>query len=177
EVSKGWTPLVPGLPPEPPEEGIFFVRSDGSGLRRLGDASQLQLVYGAHEWSASPDSRRIAFIDNGPDDSGTVEPQVWVLKLPKGTRQQITRQSRPPSYTTYDSTVLGPTFLDPRTIGFYSGRLDSRDPATEFTAYQVKLRGRNQITRPFPAIPVGGGSHVVSAFGVTGTHPLRAPGS
>ena len=177
EVSKRWKPLVPGLPPDTPDEGIFFVRSDGSHLRKLGDASQLQLVYGSHEWSASPDSRRIAFIDNGPDDSGTVEPQVWLLNLPDGTRQQLTSQSRPPAYEAYDSTVLAPAFLNRRTIGFYSGRLDSLDPATQFTAYQVKLRGRKQITTHVPAIPVaGGGGHVVTAFSVTGKHPSGALG-
>jgi hypothetical protein len=153
------------------------VRSDGRGLRRLGDASQLQLVYGGHEWSASPDSRRIAFIDNGPDDSGTVEPQVWLLELPQGARRQITRQSHPPNYPGYDSGVIAPNFLNARTIGFYSGQLDSHDPATEFTAYQVEIGGREPITRHLPAILIpGGGGHVVSAFGVTGTHPSGALG-
>jgi hypothetical protein len=31
-------PPFGGLSPEPPEEGFFFVRSDGTGLRRIAAA-------------------------------------------------------------------------------------------------------------------------------------------
>ena len=34
--------VTPAVTPEPPEEGIFFVRADGSGLRKLGPASRVQ---------------------------------------------------------------------------------------------------------------------------------------
>jgi hypothetical protein len=33
--------VYPSFTPEPPEEGIFLVRADGSGLRRLGPASDV----------------------------------------------------------------------------------------------------------------------------------------
>ena len=43
------------LTPEPPKEGIFFVRADGSGLRELGPPSRVPPVNGVFRWAASPD--------------------------------------------------------------------------------------------------------------------------
>jgi hypothetical protein len=62
----------PALTPEPPEEGIFFVRADGTGLRRFpGPPSRVPSVLGQFRWAASPDGRTIAFIDLGPSRAGT----------------------------------------------------------------------------------------------------------
>ena len=60
----------PALTPEPPGEGIFFVRADGSGLRRLGPPSRFQFFLGQFSWPVSPDGRTIAFIDLGPSTAG-----------------------------------------------------------------------------------------------------------
>jgi hypothetical protein len=56
------------LTPEPPKEGIFFVRA---GLRKLGSPSGVPSVNGQFRWAASPDGRSIAFIDLGPSTAGT----------------------------------------------------------------------------------------------------------
>jgi hypothetical protein len=86
EVTKQFS-LYPPLTPEPPRgEGIFFVRADGRGLRRLGPASRFPslLFVGGRTgtvFSVSPNGRSIAFIDLGPATAGHEAPQVFLLDL------------------------------------------------------------------------------------------------
>ncbi|HKA29698.1 MAG TPA: hypothetical protein VKH82_10000, partial [Candidatus Binatia bacterium] len=86
----------PALTPEPPGEGIFFVRADGSGLRRLGPPSRFQFFLGQFSWPVSPDGRTIAFIDLGPSTAGYDAPQVFLLDIRSGGRRQLTHQTRLP---------------------------------------------------------------------------------
>jgi hypothetical protein len=63
------------------------------------------------------------------------------------------------------------TFLDRRTVGYYSGSTG----AGTFTAFQVKTDGSSEPTERPPITPASG-AHIVSAFGVTGAHPHAVAG-
>src|SRR5262249_54910325 len=81
---------IPALTPDPPEEGIFFVRADGTGLRSLGPPSRVPSFLGQFRWAASPDGRTIAFIDLGPyDAAGHEAPQAFLLDVRSGKRPQL----------------------------------------------------------------------------------------
>ena len=89
-----------------PEDGIFFVRADGSGLRRLGPASRWPTLSVSPEPSSpigltffnngelfpvSPDGRTVALIDLGPfDAAGHEARQIFLLDLRSGQRRQLT---------------------------------------------------------------------------------------
>jgi len=168
-VSKQFPPVLPGLTPEPPDEGIFFVRADGSGLQRLGPPSRVQSPAGSFRWAASPDGRRIAFVDLGIGDAGDEAQQVWLLDLPaclrdrqSRCRRQLTRQSR--KSTRDDPGVSFPIFVDSRNVGFYTG---STGGGT-FTAWQVRTNGTHR-RKAFEV--TDGAPHVIPTFGVTGKHP------
>src|SRR5207244_9608029 len=79
-------PVAPG--PPSPEEGIFFVRANGTGLRPLGPASRFPLFLVLDEgirlngdfFPVSPDGRDIALIDLSPfDAAGHEAPQIFLL--------------------------------------------------------------------------------------------------
>jgi hypothetical protein len=176
EVTKQLS-LVPAVTPEPPEEGIFFVRTDGSGLRRLGLASPLPPYIVISDgtpplglsfsptgrlFPVSPDGRKIAFIDFGPDTAGHEAPQIFLLDLRSGQRTQLTHQSRVASAT--DFGIYYPSFLDNRTIVFYSGFF--LRGGSNLSAFQVRTDGSGlrEISVPTP-VP---GAHIVPQFTVTG---------
>ena len=156
---------------EPPEEGIFFVRSDGSGLRGLGPPSRVPSATGQFRWAASPDGRTIAFTDLGPSAAGYEAPQVFLLDIRSGQRRQLTHQSRVAMLQNGDPGIWLPSFLDSRTVGFYAG--STGDPT--FAAFQVKTDGKSEPTE-IPPITPASGAHIVSAFGVTGAHPHAVAG-
>src|SRR4029453_10575356 len=110
-------------PPLPSDQkGMFLVRADGSGLRRLGPASRdpsfrlrppgLKTMYTfsvlfSTSIPFSPNGRRIAFTDLGPGPEGEETVQIVVLDLVSGRRTQVTHlpsASLPPS-------VPAPSFL------------------------------------------------------------------
>jgi len=86
------------------EEGIFTVRPDGTGLRRLGPHSRDPAtriipdpggptgLLGSSRgfFGFSPDGKRITFTDLGPGPEGEDAPQVFVLDLDSGERLQVT---------------------------------------------------------------------------------------
>jgi hypothetical protein len=105
------------VPPE--EEGFFAVQSDGSGLRRLGDASRepcfrfsidpffpagLAVTVNCWLLDFSPDGQTLAYTDLGPDDAGQEAAQIFTMDVATGARKQITRlppltQPGPYAYT------------------------------------------------------------------------------
>jgi hypothetical protein len=162
---------IPALTPDPREEGIFFVRADGTGLRSLGPPSRVRPFGGAFRWAASPDGRTIAFIDLGPfDAAGHEAPQVFLLDVRSGERRQLTRQTHVPNIQKADPGIWLPTFLDRRTVGYYSG---STATGT-FTAFQVKTDGSHE--KELPPFVAASGAQIVSQFGVTGMHPHEVLG-
>ncbi|MEW6271517.1 MAG: hypothetical protein AB1689_19725 [Thermodesulfobacteriota bacterium] len=91
------------LPPE--EEGIFHVRADGTGRRRLGAASReasfragkattnaaMCDVSSQDTFGISPDGRHVSFTDLGPDPSGNHALQVVAVDLDTGARRALTQ--------------------------------------------------------------------------------------
>jgi hypothetical protein len=177
EVTKQFS-LIPSLTPEPPEEGIFLVRTDGSGLRRLGPASRVALFYvdpslpldrrffiDGIVFPISPNGQNMALIDLGPDMAGHEVPQIFLLDLRSGRRTQLTYQSQVPSEADPDR-ILYPTFPNSRTIAFLRGY-----PAyTTTRGFTVKTDGSGLEETPIPTLIPGG--RLVSQFNVTGRHPL-----
>ena len=160
------------LTPDPPEEGIFFARPDGSGVRKLGPPSRAyeHLTVGDFRWGVSPDGRSIAFIDIGPSREGHDAPQVFILNPRSGKRWQLTRQPRVPMPALGDPGIWFPSFLDNRTVGFYVG---STDVGT-FKGFQVKTDGSPE--RQVPPITTTSGAHVVTQFTITGKRRPHALG-
>src|SRR5262249_46494730 len=110
------------------QQGIFVVSTDGSPPRRLGPPSSQQsfavfnasFVFQGSLIQFSPDSRRLAVVDNGPDGNGHDANQLWIIDLATGTRMQITRLPPPtePTNLPRGSPTIGFLFQDNRTIGF-----------------------------------------------------------
>src|SRR5262245_1601156 len=178
EVTKQFS-LYPSFAPEPARgEGIFLVRADGSGLRRLGPASRLpafvvvndvyspigiSFPYSGMIYSVSPNGRSIVLIDLGPDTAGNEAPQIFLLDLRSGRRTQLTDLSR----VAAGGDLRFPSFLDSRTIGFYSGYSAASGTNGPLKAYLVKTDGtgvHDVLGTPI-AVP---GARVVPQFGVTG---------
>jgi hypothetical protein len=170
---------IAGVPPLSPEQkGIFFVRSDGRGLRRLGlpsrdptfTVSQSPTLYSVSTSMAfSPNGRRVAFTDRGPGPGGDETVQIIVLDLATGQRAQVTRL--PPG------TARGgpgerfltccPTFIDNETILFQTFvDADGSNPDHNFAAFTVGIDGSRLKRVPIPvAVP---GSRVVQIFAIGG---------
>ncbi len=169
--------LYPPATPDPPQEGIFFVRPDGRGIRRLGPQSELPLLTGAPDpasptglsfsledsvvFSASPNGRLITFAAIGRGPGGEEAPQVFVLDVRTGRRRQVTHLPPAPPGT---RRVTNPFFAaDGRTLLFY------RDTSS----YRVRIDGSGlQSAVELEAIP---GATFVPRFGVTGAGTNALP--
>lgn len=167
----------------PEQEGIFFVRADGSGLRRLGPASREPAqrltglistsgnngsVYSFPFFSFSPDGRAITFTDRGPGPAGEEAPQVVTVDIASGTRFQVTHlpDAPPdPSLPAVPATVL-PAFSDDNTIQFFSranpNGLNAEGAPRVFT---VKTDGTGLTVLPAPRLLAG--SQIVPSFFIT----------
>ena len=149
------------------EDGIFFVRADGSGLRRLGPASRwptsfvvadpprgLTLGDDGEFFPVSPDGRTVALIDLGPfDAAGHEAPQICLLDLRSGQRCQLTQHS--------EVSICCESFLNSRTILFHGASA---------AALSLKTDCKNP-TRRISSIALPGGGRVVSQFEVAGANP------
>ncbi len=164
DVTKEFSEL-PAATPEPPEEGIFFVKANGTGLRRLGPASRIYTIFGGVRWGVSPNGRTIVFVDLGPATAGYEAPQVFLLDSRSGRRRQLTHQPRVANLEFDDPGISVPSFLNRRTIGFYSGSTSD----DSWRAFQVGIHGGRETE--VPPITVAPGAQLVSQFGVTGAHP------
>jgi len=178
EVTKQFSAFPP-LTPEPPRgEGIFFVRADGSGLQRLGPASRVPTFVAVNDvhspiglgfpktqlvFAVSPNGRSIALTDLGPDTAGNEAPEIFLLDVRSGRRTQLTHLSR----VAAGWDLRFPSFLDSRTIGFYSGYSVSSGSNGPLKAYLVKTDGTglHEVLGTPTAVP---GARVVPQFGVTG---------
>src|SRR5262245_5395962 len=178
----------PSLSPE--QNGMFFVRSDGRGLRRLGPPSHEvshrqneKAIGGTFTFSPpmffSPNGRRVAFTDIGPGPSGPAV-QIVVLDLATDTRTQVTHLPSGTAPSNFfgeffltccpvfvdDDTVVFQTFVDP----------DGSNPDHRLAAFSVRIDGSGLKAVPTPIAATG--SEVVPSFGVFGggrTNLLRLP--
>src|SRR5262245_58768654 len=168
------------LPPE--QQGIFFVRADGSGLRRLGPASRDPsfrtspdpsgtFPFGvniAAEMPFSPNGRRIAFTDLGPGPQGEEAVQIVVLDLTTGERAQVTHlpSGSPPNVQSFLTAY--PRFIDNETVLFFTYvDPDGSNPQHEVAAFTVRIDGSRLMQRVLPPHVAAVGSRVVPTFGVT----------
>src|SRR5262249_41983530 len=139
EVNDEFSVLAPSrLSPE--QKGMFYVRSDGRGLRRLGPAGRDQSFQIGQDFMGglrdfwrlwilsppilfSPNGRRIAFTDLGPGAGGLEAVQIFVLDLATEERIQVTHLpggTAPlvaPGAPSYFVTCC-PKFIDNETILF-----------------------------------------------------------
>jgi hypothetical protein len=125
ELTDEFSGLGRGLLPVA-QRGMYYVRADGSGLRRLGPASQVPTVilvqqtfsrWGTGNFAFDPTGRQFTYPDLGPDDAGNDAPQVFVHHLATGERRQLTRLHHV-AETDGPPDVSGPQFIDARTIVF-----------------------------------------------------------
>src|SRR5262249_24801455 len=124
----------PALGVVPEQEGFFYVRSDGRGLRRLGPASRDRTwrdVPGldSSRWRLrfSPNGRTVVYTDVGPGPSGEDAIQIVTLDLASGSRRQVTQLPNParvdpgdPVEDPGDPVTKFARFLDDDTIAFFT---------------------------------------------------------
>jgi hypothetical protein len=167
------------------QKGIFWVRADGTGLRRLGPPSRARFFdvtqSGAVAESSgrlnlifSPDSRTIAFVDKAPDADGHESDQVVTVDVATGTRTQVTHlpPAVPPAgYSANAPTVANPRFLDERTIGFFSSaNPDGLNPEGIYLQMTAKTDGSGlEVPLPIPVALPGG--TIDLRFVITGDRP------
>ena len=179
EVTRGFSEFPAITPGAPSDEGMFFVRSDGSGLRPLGPPSRrplfqtvrdpnspigLSISFTTDTFAVSPDGRKIAMIDLGPIDPNAPErgeaPQVVLLDVRSGHRRQLTYQSRPfgsPSDPT-DAGICCQNFLDRHTVIYFTP-LDSH-------GFKVRTDGSHEKAIPFLSLNAPG--ILIPRFGIAG---------
>ena len=172
------------------QRGLFIVRADGTGLRRLGPASRHPsfITGGPYENDFdlvfSPDSRTLTFPDLGPGPDGEEAPQIIALDVATGRRTQITRL--PPVGP--DTNVLAlapgglccPFFVDNQTVGFYTQtNFEGMNPNGEVIAPLARVDGTGGVRLP-PSPVALPGSQINPRLFITRPQPtsvwLRVPG-
>jgi len=167
------------------QQGMFFVRSDGGGLRSLGPASHAVSFHGVHPSppiAFSPNGRRIAFTDLGKGPDGENAVQIAVLDLATGERTQVTHlPSNGGLHPDFSPVVTCcPKFVDDETVVFQTyADPDGSNPEHDLIDATVRIDGSRFTRLPTPV--AGPGSHLVPSFevGGRGTDLLRLelPGS
>jgi hypothetical protein len=184
EVTDEHSILAPFLPEGflPPEEkGIFLVQADGTGLRRLGEASREPCTRFAVDPSTptgfnanaqcwrllfSPDGRTIAFTDMGPDATGQEAAQVFTMDIASGARTQITHLApQTPRGPVAFTVILGRWLRDGVTLGFATNSVVGGRQE-----YTVKADGTEEpMLAPRPAPVALPGAELIPEFRITET--------
>jgi hypothetical protein len=174
-------PLPLNLPPE--QKGLFWVRADGTGLRRLGPPSRERFFYVVNgsvfqigTLRFSPDGRTITFVDKGPDTDGHEADQVVTVDVASGTFTQVTHlpPAHPPAgWPANAPTVRYPFFRDDddRTIIFLtSANPDGLNPEGREMTMMVQTDG-SHLEVPIPISVAAPGALVDQRFVITGDRP------
>ena len=172
-------PLPLNLAPE--QKGMFVVRADGTGLRRLGPPSREPFsvvepvtLFGVELCAPafSPNGRTITFVDRGPDVAGNEASQVVTVDLETGSRTQLTHL--PPGPPVYGHpgipSVVCPAFLDSDTIAFgTTANVDGTNPTGDTRLARVRTNGSHlEVGRVPVALP---GGVFTPTFIITGERP------
>ena len=173
-------PLPLNLPPE--QKGFFWVRADGTGMRRLGPPSRQRSFFltssgGLYHWLGlwfSPNGRKIAFVDRGPDAFGHEADQVVTVDVATGERTQVTRLPPavpPPPYPSDAPTARLVPFVDERTLAFFSSANPSgENPTGAYLLMTIKTDGTAFDVPVEIPIAVEGGV-ITPQFIITGDRP------
>jgi hypothetical protein len=166
------------------QEGIFVVRTDGTGLRRIADASRspcfrFQLyppvsdVDAVFSWDGS--SSQFTFSDTGPGPGGEAV-QVFTMDAATGTPHQVTRLP-PAEVEPGRLPVLFPGFLDAETIAFYSRANpviggEESNPTGERRLFTVKTHDPQTLQVVPSFAEPGSAGKIVETFQITGPDPV-----
>src|SRR5262245_28238712 len=173
------------------EEGIFVVRDDGSGLRRLGPASRDPSfrfmpdpsapsggfrTSGGTQFSFSPDGRAVVFTDLGPGPGADDAVQIFTLDIATGSRRQLTHLPAVPDRAVGTIGLFAgtsvPFFLPDGRIAFQSfGNLDGTNSEGNLVEF-VMNRDGSDLRSVAPPVAVRCG-RLVPIFGVTGAGVRR----
>ncbi len=173
----------------PDERGLFLMRADGTGLRRLGPPSRQPafappyIYAGSSDLAFSPNGRMIAFPDLGPGPGSEETSQIFVLQLSSGSRTQVTQlppASPAPTAWPLPGGAAFPVFLDDEIVGFYTeADADGLNPTGEDIFASVNADGSGGLARP-PSPVALPGSQIDPRFVITGGRPagltLTVPG-
>ena len=151
EVTDDFSVVAPNQLIAPDREGIYFVRAEGSGLRRLGPASReanfRSAANGASDFpwfSFSPDGRFVTFADLGPDEAGKETVQVVTLNVLTGERKQVTHLPFAPELSPPFASTGPPAFISNDVIGFGTNvNVGWLNPSRDFVAVTVNADGTN----------------------------------
>jgi len=154
------------LPPE--QRGIFYVRADGSGLRRLGPPSRspafFSFTYSIFDLGLNfdPSGREFIYIDYGPDESGQEAAQIFAQSLVPGEPSRQVTQLPPLELPQGVPEITWPEFIDEETILF--ARWPPETPGIE-SWMTVGAEGTG--VREVPRVDLGGG-HFIPVFQISG---------
>jgi hypothetical protein len=162
--------LVGKTPLSSEQEGFFYVRADGSGLRRLGPPSRFS-TYRLYvdpidgpaanvltELAFSHDGRLAAYSDLGPGPDEVEREQLFIMDLRTGERRQVTRFPAAEPLPFGQAVIGAPSFLPhDRAITFL------HHINYEAVVVTIRLDGR-EVSNPGLDVPPGGGG-LVPRFG------------
>jgi hypothetical protein len=169
EVTNDFQILVGRLPLAPEEKGFFYIRADGTGLRRLGPASRdptgrlfefmgTPSVNVTSRLSFSSDDQRVVFTDLAPGPDGVVTEQLFTMEISTGEQRQVTRFAAAEPPPPGQRIIGSPTFVSPQTVTFDYGVGQERNPL------QIDIDGTNLRRPDLPDDPLADGGHVVQQF-------------
>ena len=161
------------------QEGIFYVRADGTGLRRLGVPSRepAQRLVGLPPtpiamWSNpifwfSPNGRAVVFTDRGPGPGCEAAPQAVVMDVETGERTQVTHL---PDAAPDQSALAAPTidftlFVNDTRIG-YESRVNPNglNPDGQRRIFEENTDSTGFTAIPPPVVAAAGGMIVPHFF-------------
>jgi hypothetical protein len=182
ELNDEFSILAPGgLTDE--EDGIFLAHVDGTNRVKLAPPTRVP-VFRQPSFDLNPngivfsaDGRYLVYSDLGPADDGSIDAQLWSLRIADRKKTQLTHLSR----HTGSTVPLGYWFhfADEHTVGmftldYYMPGEDGYDPGyggrrQEF--YSVSVDGR-RFRKLSPVL--GPNGQVIPQFGVTRRRPAAA---